>query len=330
MSSLRPGSPTERRDIRRVVSEGSPVFEGGSKSTSLNSRPPSGVFCAFSWLCSGSLCWFAALCHLGGLTSAVGSGTPRLLLFLPGLDFLRATIASRSRYRCAVFVVFRWFCSLPSCELGGGGEITVNEGCLLRVCDLKSAFDVANRDVILDQLVDFGVTGNLLGWVREYLRNRTSRVFSRVRAVQFRSSSLALFKATVICPRWSGSVSAPFCMHSGISEGSVLTPHLFSLCEDQLNVMLNTLVLTDHLPFCCAFILCVAGGVNSFPEVRRAAAYSAVRRVGRSTNVMVCTIHSGTRRQWATQLYPHCPLSSCIDTVVREPPIQQDGNLELT
>ncbi|KAK8388417.1 hypothetical protein O3P69_020418 [Scylla paramamosain] len=42
--------------------------------------------------------------------------------------------------------------------------------------DLKSAFDVANREVILDQLVDFGVTGNLLGWVREYLRNRTSRV----------------------------------------------------------------------------------------------------------------------------------------------------------
>ncbi|KAK8384501.1 hypothetical protein O3P69_009355 [Scylla paramamosain] len=26
------------------------------------------------------------------------------------------------------------------------------------------------------QLVDFGVTGNLLGWVREYLRNRASRV----------------------------------------------------------------------------------------------------------------------------------------------------------
>ncbi|KAK8375138.1 hypothetical protein O3P69_015649 [Scylla paramamosain] len=63
--------------------------------------------------------------------------------------------------------------------------------------------------------------------------------------------------------------------------------------------------LTDHLPFCGAFILCVAVGVNSFPEVRRAATYSAVRRVGRSTNVMVCTIHSGTRRQWATQLYPH-------------------------
>ncbi|KAK8384412.1 hypothetical protein O3P69_009311 [Scylla paramamosain] len=29
--------------------------------------------------------------------------------------------------------------------------------------NLKSAFDVANRVVILDQLVDFGVTGNLLG-----------------------------------------------------------------------------------------------------------------------------------------------------------------------
>ncbi len=52
-------------------------------------------------------------------------------------------------------------------------------------------------------------------------------------------------------------------------------------------------------------MLCVAVGVKSFPEVRRAAAYSAVRRVGRSTNVMVCTVHSGTRRQWATQVYPH-------------------------
>ncbi|KAK8371830.1 hypothetical protein O3P69_015708 [Scylla paramamosain] len=37
--------------------------------------------------------------------------------------------------------------------------------------------------------------------------------------------------------------------------------------------------LTDHLPFCGAFMLCVAVGVKSFPEVRRAAAYSAVRRV---------------------------------------------------
>ncbi len=86
-----------------------------------------------------------------------------------------------------------------------------------------------------------------------------------------------------------------------------LWQHFKMATMQRLRVTCNNTLrrLTDHLPFCGAFILCVAGGVNSFPEVRRAAAYSAVRRVGRSTNVMVCTIHSGTRRQWATQLYPH-------------------------
>ena len=39
--------------------------------------------------------------------------------------------------------------------------------------DLKSAFDVANREVILDQLVDFGVQGNLLRWIRGFLSHRT-------------------------------------------------------------------------------------------------------------------------------------------------------------
>ncbi|MPC54158.1 Retrovirus-related Pol polyprotein from type-2 retrotransposable element R2DM [Portunus trituberculatus] len=43
--------------------------------------------------------------------------------------------------------------------------------------DLKSAFDVANRDIILDQLVAFGIKGNLLSWIRGYLSNRNSRVF---------------------------------------------------------------------------------------------------------------------------------------------------------
>ena len=54
--------------------------------------------------------------------------------------------------------------------------------CLLResvvaFIDLKSAFDVANRDIILDQLVDFGIKGNLLRWIQGYLSNRSSRVF---------------------------------------------------------------------------------------------------------------------------------------------------------
>ncbi|XP_076059709.1 uncharacterized protein LOC143036346 [Oratosquilla oratoria] len=41
--------------------------------------------------------------------------------------------------------------------------------------DLKSAFDIANKDIILNQLVNFGIKGNLLRWVQGYL-SRSSRV----------------------------------------------------------------------------------------------------------------------------------------------------------
>lgn len=47
---------------------------------------------------------------------------------------------------------------------------------IVEFLDLKSAFNIADQDVILDQLVDFGIKGDLLRWLREYLSNRSSRV----------------------------------------------------------------------------------------------------------------------------------------------------------
>ena len=41
--------------------------------------------------------------------------------------------------------------------------------------DLKSAFDIANKEIFFDQLVDFGVQGSPLKWIRSYLCNGTSR-----------------------------------------------------------------------------------------------------------------------------------------------------------
>ena len=76
--------------------------------------------------------------------------------------------------------------------------------------DLKSAFDVANRDVILDQLVTFGVKGNLLRWIRGYLRNRTSRV---------------LFK---------GALSTAEGFDLGTPQGGVLSPLLFNILIHRL------------------------------------------------------------------------------------------------
>jgi len=80
--------------------------------------------------------------------------------------------------------------------------------------DLKSAFDIANREIILDQLVEFGVKGNLLRWIREYLRNRTSRV---------------LFK---------GAYSSSKEFELGTPQGGVLSPFLFNVLMHRLLTLL--------------------------------------------------------------------------------------------
>ncbi|XP_064120882.1 uncharacterized protein LOC135225541 [Macrobrachium nipponense] len=90
--------------------------------------------------------------------------------------------------------------------------------------DLKSAFDVANRDIILDQLIDFGIKGNLLRWIRGYLRNRVSRV---------------LFK---------GALSTAKELELGIPQGGVLSPFLFNIL---LHRLLSLLPDTDNTTITC-------------------------------------------------------------------------------
>lgn len=76
--------------------------------------------------------------------------------------------------------------------------------------DLKSAFDVANRDIILDQLVDFGVKGNLLRWIRGYLSIRRARVLYR------------------------GACSSSKSFELGTPQGGVLSPFLFNVLMHRL------------------------------------------------------------------------------------------------
>ncbi|KAK3893650.1 hypothetical protein Pcinc_002563 [Petrolisthes cinctipes] len=86
----------------------------------------------------------------------------------------------------------------------------LNRDSVVAFIDLRSAFDVANRDVILDQLVDFGIKGNLLRWIRGYLSNRTSRVF------------------------FSGALSPLCSFYFGMPQGGVLSPLLFNILMHQL------------------------------------------------------------------------------------------------
>lgn len=97
--------------------------------------------------------------------------------------------------------------------------------------DLKSAFDVANKDIILDQLVDFGVKGNLLRWIRAYLRNRTSRV---------------LFK---------GALSSTKTFELGTPQGGVLSPFLFNILMHRLLSLLPA--VNDTTVTCYADDICI-------------------------------------------------------------------------
>ena len=54
---------------------------------------------------------------------------------------------------------------------------TENHSSVTVFLDLKSAFDIANRVVILDHLAALGVKGNLLQLIKSYFTDRTSKVY---------------------------------------------------------------------------------------------------------------------------------------------------------
>ena len=147
---------------------------------------------------------------------------------------LERILLSRLMYRLEDRLSPRLFGFLPRrsthhCLLDLYSRLSIDS--VVAFLDLKSAFDVANRDVILDQLVDFGIRGNLLRWIKGYLTNRSSRVF------------------------FCGSYSSSRNFLLGTPQGGVLSPFLFNILMHRL---LTTLPVVPGVTVTCyADDLCV-------------------------------------------------------------------------
>ena len=76
--------------------------------------------------------------------------------------------------------------------------------------DLKGAFDKANKDIILEELVKKGVAGKLLKWIEDYLSNRKAKVWYQGQESEEREFEL------------------------GTPQGGILSPMLFNVLMDRI------------------------------------------------------------------------------------------------
>lgn len=76
--------------------------------------------------------------------------------------------------------------------------------------DLKDAFDKANQDVILEGLINKGIKGRLLSWIRDYFFGRRAKVYFQGLESEERNFEL------------------------GIPQGGVLSPVLFNVLMYQI------------------------------------------------------------------------------------------------
>src|SRR5436190_4480227 len=81
----------------------------------------------------------------------------------------------------------------------------ISEGKIIGVIflDLRRAFEIVNRQILLKKLIRFGIKGAVLGWFENYLINRTQRV------------------------KFNAILSESISVNVGVPQGSVLGPLLF-------------------------------------------------------------------------------------------------------
>ena len=95
---------------------------------------------------------------------------------------------------------------------------------MLLLLDLSTVFDTVSHDILLHRLEHrFGISGEVLGWFSSYLADRKQTVFI------------------------NGTLGEKYPVDSGVPQGSVLGPILFTLYTSPLGNIIGRRQLGYHL-----------------------------------------------------------------------------------